>query len=175
MSPKCRLRHFSEKASTDVAWGGLRASRRTVTAALKRASDIRRYGRRQSVHRVRLRKPKRLPFLLARVSRTDGQPAYVCSGCHRWSRCVGPAGARRACRHLDGLSDRGGVSIGDPLTDAVTLAGWSCADPRCLPGRLGARRVPLPWRARRRCAWSACGLGQPGGGGRCQPGLPPVG
>jgi hypothetical protein len=24
-----------------------------------------------------------------------------------------------------------------PLTDAVTLAGWSCADPRCLPGRLG--------------------------------------
>jgi hypothetical protein len=74
-------------------------------------------GRRQSVHRVRLRKPKRLPFLLAKVSRTDGQPAYVCCGCHRWSRCVGPAGARRACRGLDGLSDRGGVSIEDPSTD----------------------------------------------------------
>ena len=58
--------------------------------------------RRQSVHRVRLRKPKRLPFLLARVSRTDGQRAYVCSGCRRWSRRVGPAGARRACRRLDG-------------------------------------------------------------------------
>jgi hypothetical protein len=80
-------------------------------------------GRRQSVHRVRLRKPKRLPFLLARVSRTNGQRAYVCSGCHRWSRCVGPAGARRACRRLDGLSARRGVSIGDPLTDT------------CWPGR----------------------------------------
>ena len=41
-----------------------------------------------------LRKPKRLLFLLARVSRTDGQRAYVCSGCHRWSRRVGPTGAR---------------------------------------------------------------------------------
>ena len=38
-------------------------------------------------------KPKRLPFPLARVSRTDAQRAYVCSGCHRWSRRVGPTGA----------------------------------------------------------------------------------
>jgi hypothetical protein len=85
-----------------------------------RSASSGRYGRRQSVHRVRLRKPKRLPFLLARVSRTGGQRAYVCSGCHRWSRCVGPAGARRACRRLDGLSDRGGVSIGDHFPDTMT-------------------------------------------------------
>jgi hypothetical protein len=72
---------------------------------------------------VRLRKPKRLPFLLARVSRTDGQRAYVCSGCHRWSWCAGPAGARRACRRLDGLSGRGGASIGDPLRTPVVRSG----------------------------------------------------
>ena len=34
-------------------------------------------------------------------------------GCHRCSVRVGPTGARRACRRLDGLSDRGGVSMGD--------------------------------------------------------------
>jgi hypothetical protein len=51
-------------------------------------------------------KPERLPFLLARVGRTGGQQAYVCSGCHRYSGRVGPAGAGRACRRLDGLSDR---------------------------------------------------------------------
>jgi hypothetical protein len=50
-----------------------------LTTAAKRA----RYGRRQSVRRVRLRKSKRLSFLLARVSGTDGQRAYVCSGCYR--------------------------------------------------------------------------------------------
>src|SRR6266705_503215 len=74
--------------------------------------DIRRYGRCQSVRRVRLRKPKRLPFLLARVSRTDGQQAYVCSGCHRWSRRVGPAGARRACRRLDGSATEEASQLG---------------------------------------------------------------
>jgi hypothetical protein len=99
----------------------LRLLSQTVAAGRHAAHEYPpcRYGRRQSVHRVRLRKPKRLPFLLARVSRTDGQRAYVCSGCHRWSRCVGPAGARRACRRLDGLSDRGGVSIGDRHRDGI--------------------------------------------------------
>jgi hypothetical protein len=79
-------------------------------------SPSRRYGRCQSVRRVRLRKPKRLPFLLARVSRTDGQQAYVCSGCHRWSRRVGPAGARRACRCLDGSATEEASQSG--------IAGW---------------------------------------------------
>ena len=79
---------------------------------------------------MRLRKPKRLPFLLARVSRTDGQRAYVCSGCHRWSRCVGPVGARRACRRLGGLSDRGGVSIGDPPADTSALPVLTRCGPR---------------------------------------------
>lgn len=35
-------------------------------------------------------------------------------GCYRCSGRVGPTGARRACRRMGGLSDRGGVSIGDP-------------------------------------------------------------
>lgn len=34
-------------------------------------------------------------------------------GCYRCSGRVGPTGARRACRRMGGLSDRGGISIGD--------------------------------------------------------------
>ena len=104
-----------------------------------RAKGIR-YGRRQSVRRARLTEPKRLPFLLARVHKTDGQRAYVCSGCHRRSRCVGPAGARRACRRLDGLSDRGGVSIGDPSTDASALPADSGLLSAVPTARVAARR-----------------------------------
>ena len=35
-------------------------------------------------------------------------------GCYRRSGRVGPAGARRACRLIGGISDRGGASIGEP-------------------------------------------------------------
>lgn len=34
-------------------------------------------------------------------------------GCYHGSGRVGPTGARRACRRMGGLSDRGGISIGD--------------------------------------------------------------
>ena len=35
-------------------------------------------------------------------------------GCYHGSGRVGPTGARRACRRMGGLSDRGGASAGEP-------------------------------------------------------------
>ena len=62
-------------ALTDSCWN--------ISCARKRHS----LWRRRSVRRARLTEPERLPFLLARVSRTAGQRACVCSGRHQWSRC----------------------------------------------------------------------------------------
>jgi hypothetical protein len=59
---------------------------------------------------------ERLPFLLAAAERMVNGHTFA-RGCHQCIRRVGPAGARRACRRLDGLSDRGGVSIGDRSAD----------------------------------------------------------
>ena len=56
---------------------------------------------------MRLRKPKRLPFLMARVSRTDGQRAYVRSGAISGaSVSVQPALAGRAtCASASGAGN----------------------------------------------------------------------
>ena len=69
-------------------------------------------------------------------------------------RCSGVSGRRSPY----GRRDLGWVVLRGPAV--LTRPPW-------------LRRVPLPWRARRRCTRSACGPGQPGGGDRCQPGLPP--
>jgi hypothetical protein len=66
------------------------------------------YGRRQSVHRVRLKKPKRLPFLLARVSRTDPQRTYV------WLGAIGEAGVSVQLA----LAGRGTAATGSATEEA---------------------------------------------------------
>src|SRR5437764_5936141 len=55
-------------------------------------------------------------------------------GCHQCSGRVGPSGARRACGRLDGLSDRGGVSMGDPpVMEPPDIPGrFSSHHPGCL-------------------------------------------
>ena len=62
-------------------------------------------------------------------------------------RRVGPTGARRACRRLDGLSDRGGVSTGDRSLGAGAMRagriGVACSDQHTGRGSLGAGTVAI--------------------------------
>jgi hypothetical protein len=101
---------------------------------------------------------ERLPFLLAAAERMVNGHAFA-RGCHQCIRRVGPAGARRACRRLDGLSDRGGVSIGDRSADDGAMRadciGVARSSQPAAAGRgsLGAGTVAISRCNPATCAW----------------------
>jgi len=101
---------------------------------------------------------ERLPFLLAAAERMVNGHTFA-RGCHQCIRRVGPAGARRACRRLDGLSDRGGVSIGDRSAgdgairaDCIGVA-RSSQPAAAGRGSLGAGTVAISRCNPATCAW----------------------